>query len=90
MYEYNDFNGSTKKGVKSKYIQVKLASNNSKVAVLSDRDQLAAEQIAQTALISSLEQTIDPGVKVGDFAAQRDNASNIAEKTLKKEVIALH
>jgi hypothetical protein len=57
------------------------------VAVLSDRDQLAAEQIAQTALISSLKQTIDPGVKVGDFAAQRDNASNIAEKTLKKEKV---
>ena len=71
-FEYTDFDGSTKKGVKSKYLQVKLATNNSMVAVLSDRDQLAAEQIAQTALISSLEQTIDPGVKVGDFAARVD------------------
>jgi len=86
-FEYTDLDGSTKKGVKSKYIQVKLASNNSMVAVLNDRDQLAAEQIAQTALISSLEQTIDPGSKVGDFAPQRDNASNIAEKTLKKEKV---
>lgn len=65
-FEYTDLDGSTKKGVKSKYLQVKLATNNSFVAVLSERDQLAAEQIAQTALISSLEQTIDPGVKFGD------------------------
>jgi len=86
-FEYTDFDGSTKKGVKSKYLQVKLATNNSMVAVLSDRDQLAAEQIAQTALISSLEQTIDPGVKVGDFPPQRDNASDIAVKELKKEKV---
>ena len=71
-FEYTDFDGSTKKGVKSKYLQVKLATNNSFVAVLSDRDQLAAEQIAQTALISSLEQTIDPGVKFGDRNPQVD------------------
>ena len=86
-FEYTDFDGSTKKGVKSKYLKVKLATNNSWVAVLSDRDQLAAEQIAQTALISSLEQTIDPGSKVGDFAPQRDNASDIAVKELKKEKV---
>ncbi len=71
-FEYTDFDGSTKKGVKSKYLQVKLATNNSFVAVLSDRNQLAAEQIAQTALISSLEQTIDPGVKFGDRNPQVD------------------
>ena len=71
-FEYTDFDGSTKKGVKSKYLQVKLATNNSFVAVLNDRDQLAAEQIAQTALISSLEQTIDPGVKFGDRNPQVD------------------
>jgi hypothetical protein len=86
-FEYTALDGSTKKGVKSKYLQVKLATNNSFVAVLSERDQLAAEQIAQTALISSLEQTIDPGVKVGDFAPQRDNASDIAQKELKKEKV---
>ena len=33
---------------------------------------MAAEQIAQTALISSLEQTIDPGVKFGDRNPQVD------------------
>lgn len=88
-FEYTDFDGSTKKGVKSKYLQVKLASNNSMVAVLSDRDQLAAEQIAQTALISSLEQTIDPGSKVGDFAPQRIGAGERKDVSQGVRVVSL-
>lgn len=88
-FEYTDFDGSTKKGVKSKYLQVKLASNNSMVAVLSDRDQLAAEQIAQTALISSLEQTIDPGSKVGDFAPQRISSGERKDVSQGVRVVSL-
>ena len=88
-FEYTDFDGSTKKGVKSKYLQVKLATNNSMVAVLSDRDQLAAEQIAQTALISSLEQTIDPGSKVGDFAPQRISSGEKKDVSQGVRVVSL-
>jgi hypothetical protein len=88
-FEYTDFDGSTKKGVKSKYLQVKLASNNSMVAVLNDRDQLAAEQIAQTALISSLEQTIDPGSKVGDFAPQRISSGERKDVSQGVRVVSL-